>query len=123
MRFHRPRAPPLGAFKRRPAMAEKQSVMSEILQGISEKAAQWRAEQPSVLAEMKGTFREGREDAWNNLIPAFPSASPVREAGAPGSPTQAQTTAALTGEEIAPQSEDLAQEMARMQGNEQSRGR
>lgn len=70
-------------------------------------------------AEVAGLYRQGREDLLNNILPAFPTAAMTREAGAPGNPTQQQTTDAL--EKVS--KEEVAQEMARMRGQEQERGR
>jgi hypothetical protein len=91
---------------------EKRSVMGEVLANLV--AAQRDA--PAIGAELRAVFRQGREDAWNSLIPAFPQQSPTRESGAPGTPTPQQTTEALEGREVNEQ--DRIQEQSR-----QSRGR
>ncbi len=60
-----------------------------------------KAHQPSLAAEARAWFREGREDVLNNLLRAFPDSLQLsREMGAPGSPTPQQTTAALTGRDL-----------------------
>lgn len=90
---------------------EKKSVFGEILQGISKA----QENQPKLGEEMRAVFRQGREDAWNSLIPAFPQQSPTRESGAPGTPTPQQTTEALEGKDV--------NEQDRIQERTQSRGR
>jgi hypothetical protein len=42
------------------------------------------AQQPSLGAELAAVLRGGREDAWSQLIPAFPGQQYTREQGAPG---------------------------------------
>lgn len=121
-------------------MSEKKpSALSETLEAMSAKVKENRANQPKVGAEMRAVFRQGREDAWNNLIPAFPQTGLTREAGAPGTPTPQQTTEALEGREVNEQDklvqevaskeknvvtkEEVEKELARTRGNQQSRGR
>jgi hypothetical protein len=50
--------------------------------------------------EFDAVFREGREDAWNNLVPAFPgSQNYTREMGAPGTPTPGGVDREIEGRE------------------------
>jgi hypothetical protein len=119
---------------------EKRSVMGEVLDNMAARANERRAEQPAFGAEMRAVFRQGREDAFNNLIPAFPQTGLTREQGAPGSPTAQIVTENLKDREVGQDDQlvqevatkeknlvtkdEVEQELARMtQGREQSRGR
>lgn len=71
------------------------------LSRAASKAAEAREAQPAFGAEVAALLRAGREDAWNNLIPAFPTnTAATREPGTPGSPTPQMTTEALTGNAV-----------------------
>lgn len=84
-----------------------------------------RAQQPALGAEMVAVFRQGREDAWNKLIPAFPDQQYNREAGAPGTPTPQQVTESLTGQDVDRQTDQIAKDggVHGVEGQEHTRGR
>lgn len=54
--------------------------------------------QPSIRAEGRAFFRQGREDLLATLM--GPLAGTTREPGAPGTPTPQQTTASLEGRRV-----------------------
>lgn len=85
-------------------MAEQPASDAELKSWLSRavsKAAEAREAQPAFGAEVAALLRAGREDAWNNLIPAFPTnTAATREPGTPGSPTPQMTTEALTGNTV-----------------------
>lgn len=82
--------------------------------------------QPALGAELQAVARQGREDLWNSIVPAFPGEMPLtREPGAPGTPTPQQTTDALEGRtsilgyelpEQAPPAQALEQEQQQDRG-------
>jgi hypothetical protein len=71
-------------------------------------AAFWKglqSNQPSLAAESRAFFRQGREDIVSVLLGAL--AGQTREPGAPGTPTPQLVTEALTGRGVDLQRDQL----------------
>ena len=60
-------------------------------------------DQPSLFEELRAMFRAGREDLLNTLS----GLNPTREAGAPGTPTQAMVTNSLVGLDFGAKANDV----------------
>lgn len=85
MRAPLARAPPRG--KRRFTMAEEKTGFGKLAEELRAKREANVEQRPKLAAELAGMWRQGREDAFNNLVVAFPQAGLTREQGAPGTPT------------------------------------
>jgi hypothetical protein len=83
MKSYLPRAPPRGNGRFNMAEA-KRSGVGEMLDQMIARAKERRVNQSKLGAEMRAVFRQGREDAWNHLIPAFPQIGLTREQGGSG---------------------------------------